>query len=92
MINLTEHRNTLDKRKRKNLRREIEAAARELSRDSEVSEEISGYGIIVWNDEGDASAHWRCGNVPVCLVGEYFKQTMSRIIHKRDAADAIKGE
>ena len=92
MINLTEHRNTLEKRQRKNLRREIEAAARALSRDSEVSREVNGFGIIVWNDDGDASARWSAGNVPDCLMGEYFKQTMGRIIHKRDAEDVIKGK
>lgn len=83
-MNLTVHKNTLEKKKRKDLRLEIEYQARRLARDSAVSEKINGYGIVVWDDDKTAQAHCNGGDIPASLVGEYFKQTISRLLHIND--------
>lgn len=92
MIRLSEHKNTLEKRKRKELRKEIEGAARELARNSHVSEKVNGYGLVVWDDDGNASAHWKGGRVPSMLIGEYFKQTIARTINIADTEALLKGD
>lgn len=92
MINLSEHKNTLEKRKRKELRKELVGAARELCRCSSVSEKINGYGLVVWNEDSEAEVVWRCGNIPASLIGEYFKQTMGRTLSKGDARAILKEE
>lgn len=90
MTDLTVHKNTLERRKRKETREEVIDAARQLAKDSPVSEKINGYVVMVWDEDNAADAYWSGGNIPTSLIGEYFKITMARMIAKRDAGELLE--
>lgn len=92
MINLTVHKNTMEKRKRKDVRDHLIDDAKRLAKDSNISENISGYAIVVWSDDHDSQAAWMSGCLPSSLIGECFKQTMARQITTMITKSIVKGE
>lgn len=92
MINLTVHKNTANKRKYKKFREDLEYDAKVMARNSEVSEKINGYGIVVWDDDDTVVSCWVSGKIPTCLIGELFKQTIARKISGLDARQILKEE
>ena len=91
MTNLTVHKNTKEQRERKELRELLIHDAKSLAKNSSISEDIDGYAIVVWDKEGSAQAEWISGNIPTSLIGEFFKQTISRTLVSMDATDIMKG-
>ncbi len=85
MVNLSVHKNTLARRKRRTLRRDLEHDARVLARQSPISSKIVGYTIVVWNEDLDADACWTGGNLPASMISEFAKQTIVRKLSMLDA-------
>lgn len=83
-VNLTVHKNNAVQKKRQALRQEIIDAARELATNSAVSEKISGYGIVVFNEDHDAETYWVSGGVPSRVIGEFLKQSINAAIARKD--------
>jgi len=92
MTNLTVHKNTLEKRRRKQLRDSLIDTTKFLAKQSGVSSKLSGYLVMGWDDNQDAIAYWACGDVNTSLLGEYAKQTINRTITKLDTIEVITGK
>lgn len=84
-MDLVVHKNTLEKRRRKEVRQNLINDARVMAKNSKCSENISGYAILVWDDTHISHACWQAGNLPSGLIGEHFKQTMARELGRLDA-------
>ena len=83
-MDLVVHKNTLEKRRRKEVRQNLINDARVMAKDSCLSKDIEGYAIVVWDKGGISDACWMRGSIPVQLIGEQFKQTMNRKISAMD--------
>lgn len=84
MNELTVHKNKLEQRKRKETRDLLIDDARKMARHSGISERISGYAIVAWDDDHRSQAAWVSGCLPSGLIGEQFKQTMARRLNELD--------
>ena len=84
-MDLVVHKNTLEQRKRKEVRNDLINNARIMAKNSACSENISGYAILVWDDDHRSEACWLSGSLPSGLIGEHFKQTMAREIGRIEA-------
>ena len=92
MVNLTVHKNTLEKRKRKDVREWLIRDAKHMAKNSAVSDKISGYAILAWSDDHESDTCWMSGNIPTQLIGEHFKQTMARKLAMEDARAIVRSE
>ena len=79
---LTVHKNTKVQRKAKELRKDIVADAKSLSQ----LKNITGYAIIVWNDELTADCTWKSkdSRMPTQCMPEFAKMTLTRYLIDHD--------
>ena len=89
-MELTVHKNTMERRKCKEIRDNLIYDARVMAKDSCLSKDIEGYAIVVWDKGGISDACWMRGSIPVQLIGEHFKQTMNRKLSMMDAKDSME--
>lgn len=89
MSELTVHKNTLEQRKRKKLRKALQETSRMVATNSEVSEKLCGYVIMGWDEDGITEAYWQRGNISSCLIGEYVKQQLNRMHNRIDTQEMI---
>lgn len=83
---LTIHKNTRDQRKAKATRKNLISDAKDLAK----TQNISGYAIVVWDDDLSADAAWDSGGkIPGIVMPEYSKQILSRRINQNDTNDII---
>lgn len=82
---LSVHKNTLHKRRRRQV---SERLAREVK---ELRGDIDGYAIVGFRKDGTARCDWMRtnGTVPLTLIPEFVKGALLRSIGKSDAADVI---
>ena len=86
---LTVHKNKLENRRKKELRKEMISATKYLSSKSEVSSELAGFTIVAWNKRGESEACWDSGNIPTTLIGEHTKQVINRTINMMEAESVL---
>lgn len=81
------HKNTKKQALSKSLREGIVKEAQDLAE----LEDISGYAIIVWNDDFSADCGWHCTGLkmPTSVMPEFFKQTFIRCLNDIDTNDTI---
>ena len=84
---LTIHKNTKQQRESKEIRKSLISEAKELAK----LQNISGYAIVVWNDECAANCDWWSSppHMPGLVVPEFVKKVLERAIAQSDVNDII---
>lgn len=87
-VNLSAHRNTLAKRKRREVRQDFLDAAK-----SQLSGEIAGYAIVTWDQDWNGSAVWACNRtMPGDVMPEYVKRVIERCVGVNDIKNLLNPE
>ena len=87
-VSLTVHRNNADRRRRKETRQYLKDDVAKALRNIEVS----GFALVVWNDEHDADAYWHAGNLPGSVVPEFTVQTIRRRMGMMDTEEILDNQ
>lgn len=89
-IKLSVHKNTLQKRREKNLRKGIINDAKSMSHD------MVGYCIITWNQKGQTACNWVYDDdkspIRSTFLGSFVKDTIQRRINSIDINNKLNGE
>ena len=86
-VKLSVHRNTQERRKAHQLRKDLIEDVRVLA----SREGVVGYAVVVWTVDWEADAGWNCGNLPGSVMPEFVKETLRRKIGMNDAQTVIFG-
>ena len=82
VTNLTLHKNTLEKHKRKELAKDLCDSAKRMSEDPD----LKGFALVTWDDRFNFIADWQTGRViPSHVMAEYVKGALLREISMMDA-------
>ena len=85
--NLTLHKNTLEKHKLRELKKELCNSAKLLSNDFN----LKGFALVIWDDKFNYRTDWDTGKViPSHVMPEYVKGALLRDIGINDSENAIK--
>ncbi len=87
VTNLTLHKNTLEKHKLRELKKELCDSAKWLSRDFD----LKGFALVIWDDKFNYRTDWSTGWVlPSHVMPEYVKGALLRDIGIKDSETATK--
>ena len=87
VTNLALHKNTLEKHKRKELKKELYDSAKLLSNDFN----LKGFALVIWDDKFNYRTDWDTGKVlPSHVMAEYVKGALLRDIGINDSENVIR--
>ena len=89
--NLTVHKNTLEKHRRKALGKTMVGHARQMANEPD----LAGYLIISWDKEATPNTAWRADKdspVPGNLLPVYAMSTLTRVLSNKDVQYFLSGE
>ena len=87
VLNLTLHKNTLEKHKLKKRRKKLYDNVKWLSQDFD----IKGYAFVIWDDKFNYRADWITGwSLPAHVMPEYVKGALLREIGIADSESVAK--
>lgn len=87
VVNLSVHRNTREKKKR----REVSDALMRNAKNLAGPKDINGFSLVVWYGDGSTACSWRRGMLPHNVIPEHTKRALERRFNKLDARDEIWG-
>lgn len=87
VVRLSVHRNNIDARRRKRLRRHLKEDVNSILRDLD----IGGYVVIAWDQTKGTKSRWSCKEGPISsnTLAEHMKTTIIRDMGRMDASDVI---
>lgn len=86
-VSLTVHRNTRDRRRR----REASDALLKNAKHLAGPKDITGFALVTWYEDGSTTCAWRRGDLPHNVIPEHVKRALERRFNKLDARDEIWG-
>ena len=84
-VSLSVHRNTKEQRARREAANYLRECAREVSQRLN----LTGFLLVAWDKDWNASSRWELGGMPNEVAGEFAKRAYERSLNKLDARDEI---
>lgn len=82
-VNLTVHRNTVEKRRRREVAASLLREARDLRGD------MDGFALVSWRNDGSSRCEWATGDLKLNTVPDFARTALIRSISKSDCAGLI---
>ncbi len=87
VVNLSVHRNTLDKRRRRETLADLQSCVRRERRHSDMI----GYALVTWDRELRARINWIADKtMPAVMIPDFVRRQILREIGIYDAEEAVR--